>query len=64
MLSAEEGHNDKSRSLGKFLLDYSQNQSQFFDLAHGAALAAGRQLNQGWHLVEKKALWGMGTDLS
>lgn len=33
-------------------------------MAHGAALAAGGQLNQGSHLMGKKALWGMGTGLA
>lgn len=40
MLSAEEGQNDKSQSLGKYLLGCNQNQSQFFDLAYGAAFAS------------------------
>lgn len=42
----------------------NQNQSQFFDLAHGTALAAGGQLNQGWHVMGKKALWGMVAGLA
>lgn len=33
--------------------------SRFFSLARGAALSAGGQPKQRWHLMGKKALWEM-----
>lgn len=61
MPSAEEGQNDKSRSLGKYLLGCNRNQSQFFDLAHGAALPAGGLLNWGVASDEEESTVGDGN---